>query len=632
MKKTINILLSLLVLFSYFYLPINLIYAEEEAIWSAYTTASSSLTVHSTPATGNFNYVEDLPPYVSFKVIAKNGEFYKIIYGDNKEGWVEAKYVVNSNEFKEDSYGRPWNTPAKAIIGGTKVIAKNYIAVGQFTSYLKKFQVNPNASAGLYSHQYMTNIRAPWREARTSYKAYSPFLNEISFTFTIPVFNNMPDETTLSGMTNKGVAMTAKELAELLNDTEDSLEESTEPSNNPEDSSEEITETSGETEESANSSANTKNLAAEFEKELEEQKFPESYKKYLRSLHKDYPNWKFVALNTGLDWNTAVNKEIPKSCIEVSSGHGTNYGCGNESSSWAMADTASVKYFMDPRNFLDKESIFMFEDLSSYSNVTESMVQRILNGTFMSGKSESDNMNYATIFINAGKENNVNPVYLASLSLQEVGTNGAMQTSGESFEWYGLRYKSLYNFYNIGASGTFTAKGGLVWASGGSPTSYEFVNEIEIPSVEPEDPIGPEEPKPIDFDSLVINAGYKVDSNYIKNISLNTTVADLKAKFTDIEVTVLNKDNVTFTDEEKVTTGSTLTLKSGEHTYSKIIIISGDVDGDGNIFAADYVLIKNHIMEISKLDNIQKEASDMNANLQIDAGDYVLIKNHIMNS
>lgn len=621
MKKTVNILLSLLVLFSYFYLPINLIYAEEE-IWSAYTTASSSLTVHSTPASGNFNYVEVLPPYISFKVVAKNGDFYKIVYGDNKEGWVESKYVVNSNEFKEDSYGRPWNTPAKAIIGGTKVIAKNYIAVGQFTSYLKKFQVNPNASSGLYSHQYMTNIRAPWGEARTSYKAYSPFLNEISFTFTIPVFNNMPEETTLSGMTNKGKTMTAEELAELLNKKEDSLEESNDSLNKPEDSTE------GET----NLSNDKEDLAAKFEQELEEQKFPESYKKYLRALHKEYPKWKFVALNTGLDWNTAVNKEIPKSCIEVSSGHGTNEGCGNESSSWAMADTASVKYFMDPRNFLDKESIFMFEDLSSYNNVTESMVQRILNGTFMSGKSEPDNMNYATIFMNAGKENNVNPVYLASLSLQEVGTNGAMQTKGGSFEWYGLRYNSLYNFYNIGASGTFTTKGGLVWASGGSPTSYEFINEIEIPSVEPETPVEPEEPKLIDFNSLVTNAGYKADDNYIKNISINTKVSDLKAKFTDVEVTVLNKDNVLLTDEEKVTTGSTLTLKSGKHSYNKIIIISGDVDGDGNVFAADYVLIKNHIMEISKLDNIQKEASDMNANLQIDAGDYVLIKNYIMNN
>lgn len=591
MKKVLNTMVILIVLFSYFYLPIDMIYATEEA-WSAYTVIGGSLTVHSTPALGSFNFVEEIPPYISFRVVGQEGDFYKIVYGDdNREGWVYKQTIRKSEEYKEDSYGRPWNTPGKAIIGGAKMIAESYIATGQFTSYLKKFQVNPNASSDLYSHQYMTNIRAPYNESRTSYKAYSQFLEDITFTFTIPVFNNMPEETLLSGMTNKSTSMTDKELVEALKDTEYSAED--------------------------------------FEAELTAQQFPESYKKYLRSLHTSYPTWKFVALNTGIEWDSAVAAEMPKSCIEVSSGHGTNEGCGNESSNWAMADSDSVKYFMDPRNFLDKESIFMFEDLSSYSNVTESMVQRILGGTFMAGKSASDNMNYATIFLNAGSTNKINPVYLASLSLQEVGTSGSMQTRGESFDWYGLRFSSLYNFYNIGASGTFTARGGLVWASGGSPDVFEFINEIEIPN---ETPVEPEPPTITDFESFITKAGYKISGNYIKGIKINTKFSDLKTQISGLNITVLDKNNVALSDDNKIGTGSTLTLSDGTNSYSKIIIIDGDVDGDGNIFAADYVQIKNHIMEVSTLSDIQKQAADMNANLQIDASDYVLIKNHIMNS
>lgn len=581
MKKIFNLLMTFILTILFLCSPIMKIIAYTP--WSAYTTISGSLYVHSTPALGDFNLIDEIPPYISFRVIGEDGDFYKIVYGeDNREGWVYNQTIKKSDEFSEDTYGRPWTTPAKAISGGAKVIAKNYISQGQFTSYLKKFQVNPNANAGLYSHQYMTNIRAPWGEARSSYKAYSQFLSDISFTFTIPVFENMPDETLLSGMTNKGITLTTEEL------------------NDP-----------------------------EFEELLESEKFPEHYKKYLRGLHREYPSWQFDALITGLDWNTAVNSELSKSCIEVSSGHGTNEGCGNESSNWAMADSASVSYFMDPRNFLDKESIFMFEDLSSSANVTETMVQRLLSGTFMSGMSEPDNLNYATIFINAGKENSVNPVYLASLSIQEVGTGGSLQTRGESFEYYGLRYSSLYNFFNIGASGLFTARGGLVWASGGSPDVFEFINEIGDSKEEPkvEEPI-----EPVDLERYLIAAGYKISGNYIKGIEVRTLASKIKEQITEVEVSILNPDGTVLSDTAVIKTGDTIRLTDDTNEYSKTIVITGDVNGDGDISAADYIFIKNHIMDVSKLTQPQQEAADMNENIQVDAGDYIAIKNHIMNN
>lgn len=589
MKKSLNIFLTIILFFSYFYLPLEQVFATED-IWSAYTIISGSLTVHSTPALGNFNFVEEIPPYISFRVIGSEGDFYKIVYGDNNRiGWVYKQSVRKSDEYVEDSYGRPWNTQGKAISGGAKMIAQSYINEGQFTSYLKKFQVNPNASASLYSHQYMTNIRAPYNEARTSYKAYSQFLTDIAFTFTIPVFNNMPEETLLTGMTNKGTAMTYDELVTALAETEYSAET--------------------------------------FEAELDAQQFPESYKKYLRGLHVNYPSWKFLALNTGLEWETVITAEMPKSCIEVSSGHGTNEGCGNESANWSMASGDAVRYFMDPRNFLDKESIFMFEDLSSYSNVTESMVQRILTGTFMAGKSEPDNMNYATIFLNAGKNNGINPVYLASLSLQEVGTSGSMQTSGESFEWYGLRFSSIYNFYNIGATGIFTARGGLVWASGGSPEVFEFINEVELPEEE-ETPI---EPTPTDFESYITKNGYLVNGNYIKNIKVNTKVSELKNGFSGLNVTITDVNNNALSDDSNVGTGSVITLSDGKDSYSKIIVISGDVNGDGDITSRDYIMVEEKLLETISFDQTQIVAGDLNDDLRVNSRDYIMVEEYLLN-
>ena len=60
------------------------------------------------------------------------------------------------------------------------------------------------------------------------------------------------------------------------------------------------------------------------------------------------------------------------------------------------------------------------------------------------------------------------------------------------------------------------------------------------------------------------------------------------------------------------------------------VIKEGDCNGDGNILASDYVLIKNHIMEVSSLGEIYIKGADYNGDGKITAGDYVLVKNYIM--
>ena len=576
MKKILNIISCLIILTIIFLVPFTNISAY--TTWVGYTNIPSSLTVHSTPALGSFNTVEEIPPYISFRVIGSDDSsgvlFYKIVYGDNKIGWV-SYYTIKKGSEPTTSYGRPWTTPGKAITGGAEYIADGYIKSGQYTSYLKKFQVNPSASVGLYQHQWMTNIRAPYFEAAKTYTGYSQYLSEREFIFSIPVYNNMPASTTLSGMTNVGTTLTKEEL---------------------------------------NDSA--------FETEMDNQGFPEDYKKYLRALHKIYPKWIFKALKTNLSFDTVVSTEVSKSCIETSTGHGTNYGCGNESASWAMADEVSVRYFIDPRNFLDKQSIFMFEDLSYSDSITETMVQRVLSGTYMSGSSSKDGKTYAKLFLEAGKSSGVNPIYLASLSLQELSST-SIQFNGSTIEYYGIRYSSLYNFYNIGASGTFTARGGIVWASGGDPSTYSFIKDLDGTISDDSDK---EIVAPINLDKYITDAGYKINGSYIYGISNNTSVDTLKNKISGVNVSISgNKGDL-------VGTGTVVTLSKDSTTYTKTVIVTGDVDGDGKIAATDYVAIKNSIMEISSLSSVQKLGADMNSNDRVDAGDYVAIKNYIMNN
>ena len=112
--------------------------------------------------------------------------------------------------------------------------------------------------------------------------------------------------------------------------------------------------------------------------------FPASYQNALYALKEAHPNWIFVKMDTGLDWNTVIaNERGEKSLIHSScSGSWQNgtYGQG-----WSYASDGILKYYMDPRNFLTDPYIFQFEQLTyNDSYHTTEAVQEIIKSSFMS--------------------------------------------------------------------------------------------------------------------------------------------------------------------------------------------------------------------------------------------------------
>lgn len=115
------------------------------------------------------------------------------------------------------SYGRPWNSIEKSIVGGSNYYGENYVKQGQDTFYLKKFNVQ---GSNLYKHQYMTNIEAAAGEGAKLATAYTDTMKNETLVFKIPVFNNMPEtacakptgtgspNNKLSGLSVTGYALT----------------------------------------------------------------------------------------------------------------------------------------------------------------------------------------------------------------------------------------------------------------------------------------------------------------------------------------------------------------------------------------------------------------------------------------
>ena len=220
--------------------------------------------------------------------------------------------------------------------------------------------------------------------------------------------------------------------------------------------------------------------------------FPESYQSQLIALHKQYPNWVFVANQTGENWATVSLKESnrkddypgislihPEQKSSWKSKDFYDYETSTYEKfdgSWNAASDELVAYFLDPRNFLNGTDIFQFLNQGYDAYQTVDAVQRIVSGTFLAASSVTDVdgtvFNYPTVLCQIGKEIGISPLYLATVIKQEIGYADNPSINGKS-----TKYPGYYNYYNIYAATTATESAndhGLWYASGSGSgqTSY----------------------------------------------------------------------------------------------------------------------------------------------------------------
>lgn len=179
-----------------------------------YSSSGATLNSIQYQVDGTFlsNYAKDIqkscentninPYYVIARLIQEQGA--NGSYTINMDGGDGKKYYnpfnINAkvgDEFKtalEKAKNEGWDTMAKGIEGGIKVLKKGYIDIQQNTLYLNKFDVNPASGGGFYNHQYMQNLSAAYSEAlifRGTYVETRTLENTIKFI--IPVYENMPE-------------------------------------------------------------------------------------------------------------------------------------------------------------------------------------------------------------------------------------------------------------------------------------------------------------------------------------------------------------------------------------------------------------------------------------------------------
>lgn len=557
---------------------------------TGYVTDSTGVNMRDKPSTKNSNVLIEIPYNAEFYISNTNAgsgngcsKAWYYVYYNNNYGYICSNLVKIIGEV-ETTYERPWTSPKKAIVGGAQYISKGYIAKGQYTSYLKKFNVNPSGYYPVYNHQYMANLRAPMSEALTTYNSMkSNGLLDNSLNFIIPVFTGMPETTY-----DKNIKNTERQVADIQDET--------------------------------------------FETSISG--FPEDYKPYLRYLHTIHSNWTFTPLNTGLDFEISYLSEKAVSSIEISSGFCEQDPYYVTESGWCIGNEVSTKFFLDPRNFLSEKYIFMFENLGYSELYNESVVQSVIDNTFMSGMSILDNQSYASIFVEAGRGANVSPLYLASLARQESGTKETNTTSGAEFTYEGYTYKGLYNFFNIGASSSASnpALAGLVWANGGKGANSVVSNNGTEGNntIDNNTGSGNDNPTNVSNDFIAMLKVGKT-GDYLRGYGLGTTIKNIKDNVGDSASVVIKDSNGNVKEDgDVIGTGYTITISNsaGSNTYTYVMY--GDVSGDGEINSADLLKVRQYLLGQINLEGAFKTSAYLSGDDEINSADLLKLRQHLL--
>lgn len=202
---------------------------------------------------------------------------------------------------------------------------------------------------------------------------------------------------------------------------------------------------------------------------LKKQGFDESYCPYLYYLHSKHPNWTFKAdvLANPLSYYSAL--ETGKVVLQTNN---SNYWSSSKpiETNYYYIKQSTIEPFMDPRNSLYENRIFMFLDLESSKDIVNDAALKKIAGT-------GNLSNYYTEFKNASTTYGINSVHLMTRSQQEganvssyAAVTGLYSTNNNRFSSQGWTLDGYYNFFNIGSYAdstySFTVQRGLAYGAG----------------------------------------------------------------------------------------------------------------------------------------------------------------------
>ncbi len=543
---------------------------------------------------------QEVGPFLTHSSISGTVEGFKGLYnfynigatsssepmGAIKNGLQYAKDGKGASTQIKNKYLIPWNNKEKAITGGGIFIGSSYINVGQNTIYLQKFDVTDLNGEGLFWHQYMTNVLAPYSESKIIYSGYqkSGMLN-LAMNFIIPIYNNMPTIPTQSpGINNNDFIQDNTDV--YCNASNVNIR------TGPGTSYEVITNISKQTK-MKRISKGVQNGERWDKVILENGIVGYIYQSYVTEM----PAVSIEKIALTIDNQTLQKGETKQLQVKISPQEASNHKVIYASSNPEVAivdDKGNIQAIKSGTTVItvkaEENDVQEKIEISVYSKVTnvnldQKQINMEVGDNFqIKGTIEPEDANEKTILFKSNNEK--------ITTVQENGTVTALQEGKTT-----------------------------IVASAKENPSITAECQVTVVKKLTEDEIH--------FDSpLKVNSLEVSGIDYIKN-----TVKDIKEKIiTDLEIQIFNKNNELLKQTDLVGTGSKIQVKeNGDLLREYKVILYGDVNGDGKINSIDLLVLQRHILEIEVLEEIYKKASIINKTANKPTSvDLLLIQRHIL--
>lgn len=485
-----------------------------------------------------------------------------------------------------------WTDPVSGINGGTDELKNKWIKWGQDTTYFQKFDVNnPFGNAlWLYGSQYMTNIISPTNESYSTYTAYEKMgLLNSNIEFHIPVYNNMPSYPTPYPGTSGNVAnyvddntrIAAYDVAPYILNVRSGpgTEYSSVAKLNEGDQMTRIAK-----------STNTQWDKVRLDNGIEGYVFRD-YTREIKII--DVKN---ITLNkTSVELNVGETSDLVATV--------TPNDATNKNISWSSSDNNIAT--VENGKITAKNPGSVTIEARSNNNIKATCKVNVIS------KVESISIDKDSYNLVKGKYLVISPVIKPANA-----SNKEYTIISDNENVVKIVDGKLYG-ENVGeATITYTTKDS-------NKTAKVTIKVIEIS----------------ENDLLTFDDSVKVDenNNLLSKVNPETKVSAIKNKVVynneKYDLVIKNASGKNIEKDELIGTGTTVNLclkDSNDIIETYTIIIYGDVNGDGKIYATDYVKIKNHIMDTEKLNGVYAIAADVNRDSKVYATDYVKVKNYIM--
>ncbi|MCI8654902.1 MAG: SH3 domain-containing protein [Clostridia bacterium] len=499
------------------------------------------------------------------------------------------KYALDgkgASQETKDRYLIPWNTKDRAITGGAIFIGSSYINVGQNTIYLQKFDVNDDRGDGLFWHQYMTNVLAPYSESKSIYNGYkNSGILDTAMTFIIPVYQNMPTIPTQSPNINSNEFIQDNTKVYCNANT---VNIRTGPS-----TSYEVITTVYNQERMTRIGRGIQSGERWDKVMLENGIVGYIFQTYITEL----PPIQIERIDISLD-NTSIQKGEQKQ-LQVSI-------LPQEAATHKVLYTST-----NPR-------IATVDDNGKINALRPGTTTIIVRAQENSVQNQIDINVYSKV---TGITLNQQEIYLQEGdTLQIVGTIEP-EDANEKTIFYSSTNPEIVS---VEESGLITAiKQGETTIIATSKENENIKSECKVTVV-----------RKIEDSEIYFETPLKLNGLEISGINYEqNTVTDIKQKIvTNLGVEIVNKDNRVLEETDIVGTGAKVRIKENNYILREyVVIVYGDADGDGKITSIDLLVIQRHILQIEQMKEIYRKAANISKKgIKPTSVDLLIIQRHIL--